>query len=65
MMCEGFQSFAQLNVPYDIGENLVRFKLGTTANEGVTTSNEGTRGSLIRMKADVVYYSWAAIYTSI
>ena len=30
-----------------------------------TTANEGTRGSLVRMTPDVVYYSWAAIYTSI
>ena len=30
-----------------------------------TTANEGTRGSLVRMTQDVVYYSWAAFNTSI
>ena len=30
-----------------------------------TTANEGTRGSLVRMTPDVVYYSWADIDTSI
>ena len=30
-----------------------------------TTANEGTRGSLVRMIPDVVYYSWAAFDTSI
>ena len=25
-----------------------------------TTANEGTRGSLVRMTPDVVYYSWVA-----
>ena len=30
-----------------------------------TTANEGTRGSLVRMTPDVVYYSWAAFDTSI
>ena len=26
-----------------------------------TTANKGTRGSLVRMRPDVVYYSWAVI----
>ena len=30
---------------------------------GGTTANEGTRGSLVRMTLDVVYYSWAGINT--
>ena len=30
-----------------------------------TTANEGTRGSLVRMTPDVVYYSWAAFDMSI
>ena len=30
-----------------------------------TTANEETRGSLVRMTRDVVYYSWAGINTSI
>ena len=29
-----------------------------------TTANKGTRGSLVRMTPDVVYYSWADIDTS-
>ena len=31
----------------------------------ITSANEGTRGSLVRMTPDVVYYSWAAFDTSI
>ena len=30
-----------------------------------TTANEGTRGSLVRMTPDVVYYSWVAFDTCI
>ena len=30
-----------------------------------TTANKGTRGSLVRMTPDVVYYSWAAFDTNI
>ena len=34
-----------------------KVKWSTTTNNG-TTTNEGTRGSLVRMTPDVVYYSW-------
>ena len=27
-----------------------------------TTANKGTRGSLVRMRLDVVYYSWEVIH---
>ena len=34
------------------------YELNTQKNI-CTTANEGTRGSLVRMTPDVVYYSWA------
>ena len=40
------------------GRWVYRCKFGTTANKG-------TRGSLVRMTPDVVYYIWACIDTSI
>ena len=40
-------------------------RLNMEVKEEGTTANEGTRGSLVRMTPDVVYYSWAGIDTSI
>ena len=41
------------------------FHQGKGVQGGGTTANEGTRGSVVRMTPDVVYYSWVALDTSI